>query len=303
MRAHALLLNCLLAAAGIAPPLAAQQTPTISLALLDTGVIATPRITESSGVTASTRPGVYWTHNDSGDGPFLYALDSTAAFLGAVRVLGARNVDWEDLARATCPGSTRMCLFPADIGDNRGRRPSVVVYMVPEPVPPSGASDTLRTVQATDSIRLRYPDHPHDAEALAVTVDGLLLIVTKDLTGPARLFSAPLAGHGRDPVTLTPVCTLAINISALRGRVVTGAALSPDGRWLVLRTYVSLHVFALDAACTPLLPGNGLALPVVENQGEGIAFDGPDRLILTSEGGASGHAILTRLRIAGLPAR
>ena len=39
--------------------------------------ISDPRITESSGLAASKlHPGVYWTHNDSGDGPYVYAIDS-----------------------------------------------------------------------------------------------------------------------------------------------------------------------------------------------------------------------------------
>ena len=39
--------------------------------------IEDPRITESSGLAASRlHPGVYWTHNDSDDGPYVYAVDS-----------------------------------------------------------------------------------------------------------------------------------------------------------------------------------------------------------------------------------
>src|SRR6266568_6264490 len=35
-----------------------------------------PRLVESSGVAVSRAyPGVLWTHNDSGDGPYLYATD------------------------------------------------------------------------------------------------------------------------------------------------------------------------------------------------------------------------------------
>jgi hypothetical protein len=279
----------------------AAQAP-IRVTLIDTAVLAAPRLEESSGIAPSRRAGVYWTHNDSGDGPYLYATDSAGRDLGAVRVEGARNIDWEDLARAPCATRPGTCLYIGDIGDNDARRPSIVVYVVPEPDPPAGPADTERRVAAIDSIRLRYPDHPHDAEALVVTNDGRLLIITKDLSESARLFSAPLAGHGRDPVMLTPVCTLALAINLVRGRLVTGAALSPDGRWLVVRTYVSLHVFELEA-CRPLLPERGMGIPVVETQGEGVTFDAPDRLVLTGERGGRGHAILSRYRIEGLPQR
>ena len=293
----------LLAALAFLSPLdVAAQSP-VRLVLIDTAVLAAPRLTESSGVTPSRRPGVYWTHNDSGDGPFLYATDSSGADLGAVRVQGAQNIDWEDLARAPCPGGGGLCLYAGDIGDNYARRAHIIVYVVPEPDPPRGPADTSAIVPATDSILLRYPDHPHDAEGLAVTADGRLLIVTKDLSGPARLFTATLAGHGRAPVTLQLVCTLAMSTSLLRGRLATGAALSPDGRWLLVRTYVSVHVFAPDSSCTPLLPPDGALIPVVETQGEGVTFDAPDRIVLTSETGTLGHAIISRYRIEGLPPR
>ena len=47
-------------------------------------------VKESSGLVASrTRRGAYWTHNDSGDGPFIYAFDSRGDSLGVFRVTGA----------------------------------------------------------------------------------------------------------------------------------------------------------------------------------------------------------------------
>jgi len=296
--------SALLTAASLWPlSTGAAQVPTVRVTLVDTAVITAPRLSESSGVAPSRRAGVYWTHNDSGDGPFLYAIDSAGGYLGAVRVTGAGAVDWEDLARGPCSAPSGTCLYIGDIGDNRSRRPFVVIYIVADPDPPSGGADTPRTAVPIDSVRLRYPDHAHDAEALAVTPDRQLLVITKDLRAPARLFSAPIVGHGGEPVVLTAVCTLQLHISAARGRVVTGAAVSPDGRWLVARTYVSLHVFALDGACTPLLTEDGIPIPVVETQGEAVAFEDAHHLVLTSERGANGHAILSRLRIDGLPDR
>src|SRR5258708_2905483 len=40
------------------------------------GQLQDSSITESSGIVASrTTPGLFWTHNDSGDGPFIYSFD------------------------------------------------------------------------------------------------------------------------------------------------------------------------------------------------------------------------------------
>lgn len=278
---------------------AAQGRP--SVALLDTALLAAPRLTESSGVAPSRRqPGVYWSLNDSGDDAVLYATDSTGRDLGFVRVAGARNVDWEDLAIGPCVVSAETCLYVADIGDNRASRPYVVIYRVPEPEPPASPADTLRTAPVLDSIVLSYPDHPRDAEALAVDRGGALLLVTKELFGQAPLFRTR-AGEG-GAVVLERSLALPVSVDLVRGRLVTGAALSPDGDVLVVRTYVSLHLFkrGSEAFDVPLTPPEGIPIPVVEAQGEAVAFDGPARLVLTSERGFGSHAVLTRLRVHGL---
>ena len=278
--------------------LRAQQPAAPSVSLIDTAVLAAPRLGESSGVASSRRRGVYWTHNDSGDGPVLYATDTLGRDLGFVRVIGAGAVDWEDLAAAPCGDRAGTCLYIADTGDNRRRRPQVVIYRLAEPEPPGGPGDTTRTAALSDSIVLRYPDRPHDAEALAVTGGGWLLLVTKELLGPPLVYRARLGG-APGPQTPDSLGPLPVAISPVLGRLVTGAAVSPDGRLLVVRTYVSLHVFAVepDGRPVPLGDPRGIPIPVVESQGEAVAFDGDRTLVLTSERGTTGHAVLTRLRL------
>src|SRR6267142_6134039 len=54
------------------------------------GFLENRAIDESSGIVASrTSPGMYWTHNDSGDGPFIYAFDDRGHSRGVWRVTGA----------------------------------------------------------------------------------------------------------------------------------------------------------------------------------------------------------------------
>jgi hypothetical protein len=292
-------LSIILAALFFLPAHPALGQAAIRIELMDTAVLASQRLMESSGIVASARaPGVYWTHNDSGDGAFLYATDSAGRDLGAVRVAGASAVDWEDLAAGPCVVTAGRCFYVGDIGDNGARRPYVIIYRVPEPDPPHGPSDTLGFTAMLDSIVLRYPDGPHNAEALVVTRAGVLLIITKDLIGPARLFRATLRRGPTDRV-LRFIGTLGLQTSALTGRLVTGAAVSPDDSLLVARTYVSLHFFQLrgDSLPKPLGPPAGITIPVVEPQGESVCFDGTTRLILTSERGLTSRAVLTRLRL------
>ncbi len=285
----------------------AQSHP--RLELLDTATLRAPRLVESSGIAPSAaRRGVYWTHTDSGDEPRLYATDSAGDDLGSVLVLAAVNVDWEDLGAGSCPGHQGWCLYPADIGDNGHNRHHIVVYRVAEPDPPRGPGDTLRQVPLEASTALRYPDHPHDAEAIAVEPSGRILIITKELLRPPLVFLVPDRSAPQRPGeidTLQLLGSLDLVPSLPRLRMVTGAGVSPDGTLLVVRTYSSLHFFRLrgDSLPVPVTPTTGLTIPVVEPQGEGVAFVGPDRLVLTTERGDADHAIVSRVRIAGLVLR
>jgi hypothetical protein len=279
----------------------------LRLQVVDTAVFRSPRLVESSGVAPSTRrPGVLWTHNDSGDEPRLYATDSAGDDLGSLRLAGARNVDWEDLGSGPCAPAAGRCLYVADIGDNDHSRDRIVIYRLAEPEPPLDASDTLREVPFEMATSLRYPDHPHDAEAIAITPAARILIITKEVFGRPRVFIVPPREEPQLPGqidTLRFVGLLDIAPNLARLRVATGAAVSPDGSVLAVRTYSSMHFFRLrgDSLPSPLTPPEGLIIPFVEPQGEGVTFVAPDVLVLTSERGLSDHATLARLRVLGLP--
>src|SRR5262245_57245123 len=62
-------------------------------------------LAESSGLVVSrAQPGVYWSHNDSGDGPNLYAIDATGQLLATFNVADAEARDWEDMSSGPCIG-------------------------------------------------------------------------------------------------------------------------------------------------------------------------------------------------------
>src|SRR4029078_611782 len=68
------------------------------------GTIKNESIEESSGLVASrTTFGVYWTHNDSGDGPFLYAIRTDGELVSVWRVTGAPAIECEELSSVSPP--------------------------------------------------------------------------------------------------------------------------------------------------------------------------------------------------------
>ena len=154
-----------------------------------------PILAESSGLAVSrTQPGVYWSHNDSGDGPNLYAIDASGRLLATFQVAGAEARDWEDMSSGPCIGDPApagaaappVCLYLADIGDNDRVRQSLSVYVVVEPLV-SRDDGSTRTI-ASRSFQYRYPQGPDDAEAFAVLGDGDATIVSKGRSGAICFF-------------------------------------------------------------------------------------------------------------------
>ena len=263
-----------------------------------TGVLQRPGLREISGVAVSrAHRGVLWTHNDSGDGPFIYATDTTGKYLGAWRVRGANATDWEDIALGPCPAGTETCLYIADTGDNGEVRSSVDVYAVAEPAPGVGPADSIRTTAPATALHLTYPGGPADVEAMYVTRDGTLYLVTKGRSRGVRLLRVRRdAWAAAGSVAAELVQQLPIQPDRLIGRLVTGAAVSPDGSPVVVRTYTELYIFT-PAANGALGPSPVVcALGPIEPQGEGVGFLDSTTLVLTSEAprGVTGTIHITR---------
>lgn len=144
------------------------------------------RIVESSGLALSGYNNRrLWTHNDSGGGPWLYAVGRHGRTTGRYYLTHARAWDWEAMASAKRHGN--KYLFVGEIGDNRKRKSSIFVHRIREPKPsaPNGKRNP-------DSYELKYPDGAHDAEALLVRPGSLrIYIVTKVKDGPGHVYVAP----------------------------------------------------------------------------------------------------------------
>jgi hypothetical protein len=205
-------------------------------------------ITESSGVVASRRnPGLFWTHNDSGDGPFVYAFDRAGRTRGAWRVEGASALDWEDIATGPGPAPGLTYLYAGDIGDNAAKREFVVVYRFPEPeINPEEAGTKGAAPRATlpaEAIRIKYPDGPHNAEALMVhPTSGDLYVVSKTAEGAGVYkLAAPFDAEGVKTFERVAV----LHGPDFFGALVTGGDISPDGRRVALCDYAQGYELTL----------------------------------------------------------
>lgn len=249
--------------------LAQFAVPAFAGGLRLVGRMPSPPIRESSGLAASGRfPGVLWTHNDSGGEPRLYPVrrDGTLLSPTGVLVKGAKNVDWEDLAR-----DDRGNLWVGDIGNNSGKRSSFELYVLPEPRP-DDAEVSART------LRFPYPEgRGFDAEALFWWRGGAWLIAKTWSGKTARTFRVEVGEPGGEN-RLLPAGEYPF------GGPVTAAGASPDGRRVAVLTYWSLWVFEPPEGSASPLAGTARRLAISAAQCEAICFDGDFLLISNEEG-------------------
>jgi Lon protease-like protein len=154
-----------------------------------------------------------------------------------------------------------------------------------------GVEEKQDLLDTFDTLTLRYPDGPHNAETLMVDpVTRDLYIVTKEPDGHSGVFRKKAPHADGEEVTLERVADLDFGGAALPGGMTTTAGdFSPDGAWIVVRTYnATAWLWRRDRASTVdaafATAGCPLSLPA-ERQAEAIAFDRDGQhLISTSEG-------------------
>lgn len=212
------------------------------------GTIRSEDITESSGIAASRcQKDVLWTHNDSGDDAFIFAINPKGESLGTWKVAGAQNVDWEDIA--SYKDKTGKCfVYIGEIGDNKAKRPEHLVYRVAEPiVVPANVSssrkDPLQTTNA-ESVRFTYPDFDQDAETLLVQPQtGTIYVVSKRVSGPAGVYRLKPDFGGDSTQKAEKVAEL--SVPAIPNGFLTGGDISPDGKHMIICDYTQAYEFDL----------------------------------------------------------
>jgi hypothetical protein len=240
--------------------------------------VRVPELVEGSGVAASRRtPGRLWAINDSG-APVVVALNGQGMVTGRVELPGAAVEDWEAVAVGPCPAGS--CIYVGDIGDNKARRKRVTVYRVAEP---AEDEDPARV----DVFHATYPDGPHDAESLLVATDGRLYIVTKGSEGPVAIYRFPAGLQSGTTVRLERVGHVRDPQRPRAADRITDGAVSPDGRWVVLRgARVLIFYRAADLLAGNWREAGRVSLASLkEPQGEGVAFASNDSIYVVGEGG------------------
>jgi hypothetical protein len=275
---------------GLAAPAVAAPTPTAgpaqSAAAGAGQTVCTPdsqKINEISGLVATASG--YVAINDSasnGGKARIFTLDATCKIVGTPVNYDPTARDPEDLAL-----DKSGTLWIADIGDNTeasggaaAPRPTVAVWNLPQ-----GS-------KAPVIHRLAYPDgKKRDAEALLLNGDGTPIIITKDPVGEIWVPEGPLQANSTKGVkltqrgTFTPQETKTANPLAFLGwKAITGAASSPDGTRVVIRTYSDAYEFDVQGGdvIKAITTGKPRITPLPnEARGEAITYSTDGKQYIT----------------------
>ena len=220
----------LLAAIGVAGP----AGPVSAAVLVEDEVLCTfdsGELAEVSGIALSRQhPGTVWMTNDSGGGPYLYAVDTaTCAITARLTMLDVPARDHEALAIGRDDAGDDV-IWVGDIGDNRDSWPYARIHKVVEPKVLVDAEVPVTTYRFT------YPDGPRDAEALMADPERERLWVISKEDGVGGVYRLPR------PLSDSTTPMRARKVGDARSQV-TDAAMAPGGRRYVVRDYLSAEVF------------------------------------------------------------
>ena len=227
------------------------------------GQVQHPPINEMSGIVRSRwQENVWWVHNDSGDEPRLFAIDSTGAVhvapwhagdyasgAGAdtsdkpvwpgVQLGAVAHIDYEDVAVED------SMLYLGDTGNNGNARRDLGIYMLREPFYHD------RRTRPVTHLPIAYPDQEafpaqewhFDAESLFVD-DETLYVLTKHREGQqigALEEGTKLYRLDTEHANRVNVLTKIDEHASIPPP--TGAALSPSGDRLAVVSYTSVWIF------------------------------------------------------------
>ncbi|KAA5549499.1 hypothetical protein [Adhaeribacter rhizoryzae] len=234
------------------------------------GRMAKAEVPESSGLALSNDNN-FWTHADSGNPPELYKINQTGKLLSTLKIQGAQNIDWEELAKDQAGN-----IYIGDIGNNQNMRQNLRIFRVQE-----------NTVNRVDTIRFRYADQQafppdknnlnFDCEAFFYYRNNLYLFSkNRGRSKQVKLYKVP-AQPGAHIAQLTD--SIQIN------NMVTAADISPDGKRIALLGYGNIYVLETGEH-DKFFAGEKYCLPFGRSgQAEALVFINNTDFIISNEGG------------------
>lgn len=208
-----------------------------------------------------------WSHNDAGNGTFLFALNRQGEHLGAFEVQDANLIDWE----ATAFDEFNRLYF-ADTGTNGMIRSHSAVHRAAEPDPTSARSGAIHVER---SWFIRFPGGREDCEAMFIHNNFAYLISKYATNNSVRMYRFDLANESSS-ILLEFVGNIPVPDN------VSDASLSVDKSRLALLTVDGVSVLFIngDPTTAPTAPRRTIRYENSSMEGSTFVEDG---VLVTTE--------------------
>lgn len=149
------------------------------------------KLAETSGLFGISD--TLWSHNDSGNDPYLFAIDRKGHIIQSVLTSGMASDDWEDAT------SSEKHIFIGDIGNNRGKKDTLRINRIQTGLLTSAQGKAeIISFSYSDSLRKvnEYKRGNFDCEAMIYFNKSLILFSKNHHPGFTMVYRVPdIPGH------------------------------------------------------------------------------------------------------------
>ncbi len=221
-----------------------------------------------------------WTHNDGGDEPALYKVDTkNGKIVQKLLISNAKNVDWEDITQ------DEHHVYIGDFGNNYGMRKDLTIYKIKRSVlsekKPTTKAEIITFIYPEQADFKRSDIHNFDCEGFFSWKNELHLFTKNRGDGMTQHYTLPTsAGNHKAQLQMT---------FNTEGQI-TAADISPDGKTVILTGYTPGKLFMWiynDYTGTQFFSGVYRRICmgkfVFRGQMEGLCFSGNNEGYISAE--------------------
>ena len=208
------------------------------------GKIENKTIKEASGLVESIEnPSGLWTHNDGGDGPFLYFISNLdAKILKKISLVGIKNEDWEDLAIGpSILEDTSTYIYLGDIGDNKKNKTIKKIHFFREPKIKDFDNELIE-INDIKTISFYSEKKIENFETLMIDPNSKeLFLIAKNKKKKQNIYKIDTENIEIDEIQKAKKY-LTLNLNNLKGEV-TGGEISRNGQKCLIKTYKNVFLW------------------------------------------------------------
>ena len=211
----------------------------------------------------------FWTHNDGGDGPIIYNIDSNGIQLDSIYLNGATNIDFEDITQDNLGN-----YYIGDIGNNSHNRTNLRIYKIPNPDSIVGNNVTPEIINYAYQDQVTFPDPNKNSDCEALFHHGNnLYLISKNwgTSGYSKLYQLPDSAGTYS----------ALLLDSFPSGLITGADIHSSGKLAVLSMD---RVFIFDNYTgNDFFNGTSSSNVYPLTQKEGICFSDANTVYISQE--------------------